>query len=176
MGRRLEGHLSSPHKFQHGSAGAGAAGLGGAAACQPESALLETDRVRQGATCPGLPWFLLLGLLWSGSYHSLQGFLLSPELKGLNWSGSAGLIPCGQVMERSMLGSFTMSSSLSPVSSICSLILCPHAHGARLFHEHVFPAPRLPSALEQRSQGDKPSGQSQQGVWRGESQTGETVD
>lgn len=116
-----------------------------------------------------LEWFLPLAL--GGSTVSrAQRFKLVPGPQ------SAGLIPCGQVLERPVLGAFTTPSSLSPVSSICSLILCPHAPGACSFHEHAFPATRLPSALEQRSQGDRPSGQSQQGRWRGESQTGETLD
>ncbi|XP_076767925.1 uncharacterized protein LOC143434134 [Arvicanthis niloticus] len=62
-----------------------------------------------------------------------------------------------------MLSSVAMPSPLSPVSSTCSLIPA----SARSFHacwnEHAFPAPGLPSALEQRSQGDKSSGQNPRG-------------
>lgn len=73
VGRRLEGHLSSPHKFQHGSAGAGAAGLGrGSSMPGLTQARPPGDRQSQaGCYLPSGPGFLLLGLLWSGSYHSL---------------------------------------------------------------------------------------------------------
>lgn len=76
---------------------------------------------------------------------------------------STGLIPCGQAIERPVLSSVAMPSPLSPVSSTCSLIPASACSFHACWNEHAFPAPGLPSALEQRSQGDKSSGQNLRG-------------